>query len=136
MTDREQIETKVKALWDARLKEDVDGTLKDVADDAVFEINARGTGVPGLSAPVVGKPAIGEALRELFAMWDFKDWRTVDFLIDGEAAMVRWSAKVVCTPTGKSDTFDCYDLIKFRDGKIVDYRQATDTAMLMRLSAA
>lgn len=136
MTDRMHIETKVKALWDARLKEDVEGTLKDVAEDAVFEINARGTGVPGLSAPVVGKAAIAEALRELFAAWDFKDWRTVDFLIDGEAALVRWSARVVCTPTGKSDTIDCYDLIKFRDGKIVDYRQSTDSAMLMKLSAA
>lgn len=136
MTDRDQIETKIRALWAARLKEDVAGTLKDVADDAVFEINARGTGVPGLSAPVVGKPAIGEALHQLFVTWDFKDWKALDFMVDGEKALVRWSATVMCTPTGKSDTFDCYDLIKFRDGKIVDYRQATDTAMLMKLSAA
>jgi ketosteroid isomerase-like protein len=136
MTDRDQIETKIKALWNARLKEDIDGTLRDIADDAVFEINARGTGVPGLCAPVVGKPAIREAVRELFATWDFKDWKALDFMVDGETALVRWSAKVVCTPTGKSDTFDCYDLIKFRDGKIIDYRQATDTAMLMRLATA
>jgi ketosteroid isomerase-like protein len=134
MTDRGQIETKIKALWEARLKEDVDGTLKDVADDAVFEINARGTGVPGLSAPIVGKSAIGKALRELFDTWDFKDWKALDFMVDGEHALVRWSAKVVCTPTGKSDTFDCYDLIKFKDGRIVDYRQSTDTAMMMKLS--
>jgi len=135
MTDREEIKTKVEALWDARLKEDIEGTLKNVADDAVFEVNARGTGVPVFCAPIVGKPAIREALHALFSTWDFRDWKAVDFMIDDERVLVRWSARVVCTPTGKSETFDSYDLIKFRAGKIVEYRQATDTAMLIKLSA-
>lgn len=136
MASRNQIETKLMALWDARVKEDMAGTLKDIADDAVFEINARGTGVGVLSAPIAGKPAIEEALRGIFATWDFKDWKALDLMVDGDKAMLRWSAKVVCTPTGKSDTLECYDLVRFQDGQIVDYRQSTDSAMLMKLSAA
>lgn len=131
MTSREQIKATIDALWAARRNEDLHATLKDVADDATFEINARG--VPGMGAEIRGKPAIAQALHVLFKTWDFKEWRQADFLIDGEKALVRWSAQVVCTPTGKSERFDCYDLIKFRAGKIVEYRQTTDTAMLIRL---
>lgn len=136
MANRDQIESKLMALWDARVKEDMDGTLKDIAEDAVFEINARGTGVPGLSAPIKGKAAIREALSQIFATWDFKDWKALDLMVDGDKAMLRWTAKVVCTPTARTDMLECYDLIRFHDGKIVDYRQSTDSAMLMKLSAA
>ncbi|MBX9945340.1 MAG: nuclear transport factor 2 family protein [Reyranella sp.] len=135
MTSRSHIENTIKALWAARLCEDVEATIKDFAEDGVFEMNARGIGGPGLAAPIVGKPALREALRGFYATWDFKDWRTLDLLVDGEKALVRWRAHVTCTPTGKSEVFECYDLIGFRDGKIVDYRQTTDTAMMMKLAS-
>ena len=40
MTSRAQIEETIRLLYIARVKGDLDGTLRDIADDAVFDLNA------------------------------------------------------------------------------------------------
>lgn len=134
MTSRAQIEETIKSLYVARVKGDLDGTLRDIADDAVFGLHARGTGAPQLSAPIAGKASIKAAIGALIADWQFKDWQQIDLLVDGEKAMLHWRASVTNTKSNKSEVFDVFDVIKFRDGKIVDYQQSTDTAMMMRLA--
>ncbi len=131
MTSRHKISRTIMALWKARLAEDVDETIKDFAENGMFELNAKGIGV---RRPTVGKAALRRELDTLFKTWGFKRWRKLDLLIDGEKALIRWSAKVICTPTKKTATFECYDLVKFRNGKIIEYRQTTDTAMMMSLA--
>jgi len=42
MTSRSHIEQAVRALWDARLRGDLDGMMKLLAQDAVYAMNARG----------------------------------------------------------------------------------------------
>jgi len=39
------------------------------------------------------------------------------------------------TPTNKSDEIDTFDFITFRDGKIIDFHQCTDTALVLSLAA-
>ena len=58
MTSRADIERTLRALYAAREEGDVNGVLKDVAEDAAFELNGRGTGMPGLGMVTKGKPAI------------------------------------------------------------------------------
>jgi ketosteroid isomerase-like protein len=135
MTSRNQIEDTLRTLWAARLQGDLEGTLKGVAEDAAFSLNARGTGEKSLSERSTGKAAIRPVLRQLIENWRFDDWKQVALLIDGKKALLHWTARVTCVPTGKSENFDVFDLIKFHDGKIVDYHQSTDTALLMSLAA-
>ena len=135
MTSRGQIEDMIRALWAARLRGDLEGTLKDVAEDGAFSLNARGVGEKSMSEPARGKAAIRPVLRLLIESWRFEDWKQVSLLVDGEKALLHWTAHVVCVPTGKSENFDVFDLITFRDGKIVDYHQSTDTALLASLAA-
>jgi ketosteroid isomerase-like protein len=134
MTSRAQIEETIRSLYVARVKGDLDGTLKDVADDAVFGLHARGTGAPELGAPIKGKASIKAAIEGLIADWQFKDWKQIDLLVDGEKASLHWRAQVTNTKSNKSEVFDVFDVFKFRDGKIVDFQQSTDTAMMMRLA--
>ncbi len=134
MTSRTQIEETIRSLYVARVRGDLDGTLKDMADDAVFALHARGTGAAQLSAPIVGKASIRAAIGALVADWQFKDWKQIDLLVDGEKALLHWRANVTNTKSRKSEVFDVFDVIKFRDGKIVDFQQSTDTAMMMRLA--
>jgi ketosteroid isomerase-like protein len=134
MTSRSQIEATIKSAYAARLKGDLEGTLKDFAEDCVFRLHGRGTGVPALSKPAVGKAEIRPVMRELIDMWRFDNLTQVSLLIDGEKAMLHSHARVTCIPTKKSDDFDVFDLITFRDGKIVDFRQSTDTALVMKLA--
>jgi len=117
------------------VQEDLEGTLKGVAEHAVFSLNARGTGEKSLSERSKGKAAIRPVLRQLIENWRFDDWKQISLLIDGEKALLHWTARVTCVPTGKSENFDVFDLIKFQDDKIVDYHQSTDTALLMSLAA-
>jgi ketosteroid isomerase-like protein len=135
MTSRAQIEDTIRSLWAARVRGDLEGTLKDVAENAAFSVNARGTGETSLSGRTTGKAAIRPVLRQLIENWRFDDWKQTSLLIDGEKALLHWTARVSFVPTGKSENFDVFDLITFQDDKIVDYHQSTDTALMMSLAA-
>ena len=80
-----------------------------------------------------GKPAIRQAVEGLVAAWRFDNWKSEDVVIDGEKAVVRWGADVTNTQSGKQAYLQCVDLIRFKNGKIVDYHQSTDTAMMLKL---
>jgi hypothetical protein len=57
-------------------------------------------------------------------------------LVDGEKALLHWTARVTYTPTNKSENVETFDVVTFRDGKIVDCLQSTDTALVSSLAAA
>jgi ketosteroid isomerase-like protein len=136
MTSRDQIAKILTSLYAARQKNDLEGTLKDVADTCTFTLFGRGTGIPGLGAPIAGMPSVKAAVKALIETWHFADWRQVDLVIDGEKAVLHWSARVTNTQSKKSDVLDVVDFVTFRDGKIVDFRESTDTAMMVKLAAA
>jgi len=133
MTSRTQMEQIIRSLWVARLKEDVNQTLKDFAEDGVFGLNAQA--LDASLETIKGKPAVKATLQNFFNLWQLDDWKEVDLFIDGEKAMLHWRARATFTGTKKSALFDVYDVITFRDGKIVEYRQSTDTAKMMSLAA-
>jgi ketosteroid isomerase-like protein len=116
------------------MADDVEGTIKDFADNSSFIVNAKGMDIAGLGEPSVGKPAIRQALSALVDSYRFEGWRVVTLLIDGETASLSWQARVTCLPTGKSETFDGVDIVAFKDGKITSFRQSTDTAMAKKIS--
>jgi ketosteroid isomerase-like protein len=109
--------------------------VKVVAEDAVFSLNARGTGVPAMSRDCCGKPAVREVVGQLIDTWRFDDWKETSLLVDGNRVALHWTAHVTFAPTGRSATLETVDMITFRDGRIVDFRQSTDTAMLMSLAS-
>ena len=67
--------------------------------------------------------------------WRFDDWTEVSLQVDGDKVVLHWTAHVTFIPTGKSNKFDVVDIFAFRNGKIVDLRQNTDTALVMTLVA-
>jgi ketosteroid isomerase-like protein len=134
MTSRGQIENAIRSLYSARVNGDLEGTLRDLADDFVFRFNGRGTGVELLSSPSRGKAAFRPVLRELIKHWRFEDWKECSLLVDGEKALLHWTAHVTYTPTNKSEQIDTLDVVTFRNGQIVDFLQCTDTALVMSLT--
>jgi ketosteroid isomerase-like protein len=134
MSNRADMERTIRDLWSARLKGDLEGTTRGLTEDAVFGINGRGTGVAAMSTPCCGMAEVKPVLQGLIDNFTFDDWKQLDLLIDGETAFLHWTARVTCKATGKSDDFEVFDLIRFRDGKIVEYRQCTDTALLVSVA--
>ena len=134
MTSRSDIEKTVRSVYAARVSGDLDGVMTGIADDCRFAINGAGTGVPALAAASKGKAAIKPVMKEFIDTWRFDQWKELSLLVDGEKACLHWRARITCVPTGKSEDFEVLDIITFRDGKIVDFHQATDTAMVMKLA--
>lgn len=135
MTTRAHIESTVRSIYAARVRGDLNEVLAGFADDAVFALNGRGTKVASLSTASKGKAAIRPLMRELIDTWRFDDWKELALLVDGERALLHWTARVTCLPTKKTEQFEVFDLITFRDGEIVDHRQSTDTALVMTLAS-
>ena len=135
MTNRAHMEQAIRSLYAARVRGDLDGAMKDLAEDAVFSLNGRGTGVPAMSQDCCGKTAVRESVEQLIGNWRFDDWKETSLLIDGNKMALQWTVHVTFAPTGKSATLEAVDMITFRDGKIVDFRQSTDTALLMSLAS-
>jgi ketosteroid isomerase-like protein len=134
MTSRSHIENAIRSLYAARAKGDLEGTLRDLAEDVVFTFNGRGTGVEALSAPSRSKTAFRPVLQELINHWRFDDWEECCLLVDDEKALLHWTARVTYIPTNKSENIDTLDAITFRDGKIVNFFQCTDTALVASLA--
>jgi ketosteroid isomerase-like protein len=134
MTSRTDIEKTVRSVYAARVSGDLDGVMTGIADNSRFALNGRGTGVPALAAASKGKADIRKMMKELIDTWRFDEWKELSLLVDGEKACLHWRARITCVPTGKSEDFEVLDIITFRDGKIVDFHQATDTAMVMKLA--
>lgn len=91
--------------------------------------------MPALSEATKGKAAVRAVAGDLIATWRFSDWRECSLVIEGERAAIHWKAQVTFLPNGKSETFDFFDHIAFRDGKIVAIRQNTDTAQAIAMAA-
>jgi len=134
MTSRAHIEETVRSLYAARCCGDLEGVMKGVADDAVFMLNGRGTGHPAMASAKRSKPAIRSTIKDFIDNFRFDDWKELSLLVDGDKALLHWTAKVTCVPTNKSDQFEVFDLLTFRDGKIVDFRQCTDTALVAAIA--
>jgi ketosteroid isomerase-like protein len=136
MTSKSAIEETLRSTYAARVRGDVEGTLASFADDVVFEINGRGTGMPTLASPIQGKAALRPVMQQLVENFRFSDWRVISLLVDADQAMLHWRALVTFTQNGKAAEFDVFDVVTFRDGNYAEFRQSTDTALIMSMTAS
>ena len=134
MTDRAHIEQTLRALYAARSAGDVDETLKNFAERGVFKMHARGIPVEGAGDAIVGKAAVRTAVEALIKDWRFDDWKVRTLLVDGNKAALHWQADVTNASTRKRALMHGIDLVTFENGMITNYRQAADTALMMRLA--
>ena len=135
MTSRGQMQDAIRSLYEARVRGDLDASLKDVADDALYSFNGRGTGHPAMSEAASGKQAVRAVIQQLIDAWRFDEWREQAFVADGDTAVLRWTVHATFVPSGKSADFEVVDIFRFRDGKIVEFRQSTDTALVASLAS-
>jgi ketosteroid isomerase-like protein len=132
MTPRSRIQTIVRSIWNARHRRDVEGIVGQFAGDSTFTFHGRGLNVPSMAAVHKGKDEIRRVLHEFIDTWHFDEWRELDLLIDGEKAVLHWQARAHFRPNGRSHETDVLDLFHFRDGKVIDFQEFTDTAAILR----
>jgi ketosteroid isomerase-like protein len=130
MTDSEEIREIVRSTYEARSRGDLIGTMASFADDVVYEFYGQGIGLPSMASEARGKPAVEQIIKELIDNFTFSDWQEVSFVVEGNKAALHWRANVTFTQNGRTEKFDVFDFLTFRDGKVVDFRQGTDTAKI------
>lgn len=131
---RSDAERILRELYRARSANDLGGTMKDIADNGVFQLNGKGL-FEGAGQPVKGKEAISAAVESLIKTWRFDDWKEVSLLVDGNKAMLHWQAEVTNNVTGKTAPMDGFDLVTFQNGKITNFHQSADTALMLKLAS-
>ena len=124
------------STYKARVRGDLEGTVANFADDAVFDFNGQGVGLPNMGTAVRGKPAIRLLMTEFIDAFRMSDWEEVSLVVEGDKAALHWRGTVTFTQNGRSEKFDVFDLLTFRDGKIVYFRQSTDTAKIREMLGA
>ena len=136
MTDANTIREAIRSTYRARVQGDLEGTVALFADDAVFDFNGEGVGLPNMGTAVRGKPAIRLLMTEFIDSFRMSDWEEVSLVVEGDKAALHWRVTVTFTQNGRSEKFDVFDLLTFRDGKIVYFRQSTDTAKIREMLGA
>ena len=99
----------------------------------MFDFNGEGVGLPNMGTAVRGKPAIRLLMTEFIDAFRMSDWEEVSLVVEGDKAALHWRGTVSFTQNGRSEKFDVVDLLTFRDGKIVYFRQSTDTAKIREM---
>ena len=113
MTDANTIREAIRSTYRARVRGDLDGTVALFADDAVFDFNGQGVGLPNMGTAVRGKPAIRLLMTEFIDAFRMSDWQEVSLVVEGDKAALHWERAVTFTQNGKSEKFDVFDLLAF-----------------------
>ncbi|MGE6785988.1 nuclear transport factor 2 family protein [Ensifer adhaerens] len=126
MTERNVLETRVRALYLARNGNDLDTMMAQLDPDFSFRI--VGTGRLGAMALAVNTP---ETVRGSFAAlvenWDLSEMEMIGCFADGDTIVVHRAGFVRYIPTQARKRTEIIDKFTFRDGRIVDLTEFVDT---------
>jgi ketosteroid isomerase-like protein len=135
MAEKAELETIIRDVYAARIRGDVDGILRHTDDDVAFSIAgcAASSAIP---CAVRGRQALRDVMGQLISAFEFRNGQVMDMLIEGDRAVVHWRVQVRASPSGEAAETELVDLVAFRDGKILSFRQFADTALASRLLAS
>lgn len=133
MENVEELKARVRRAYLARAAGDVDGVLDGFTEDASLLVNAAGVGATAMEQRLSGRPALRAAVENFVENFRFDDFTELALIVEGDRGACHWRANVVCKPTGRSAVLDAVDMMTFRDGRISDLLQNTDTATLKSL---
>ena len=126
----------VQNAYAAFLRGDVEGVLA-LVDDNVDWHGVKGTeGVAPHSGPRKGRAAVQEFFRQVAESTEFTRFEPREFIAQGDQVAVvgEYSARV--KGTGRSIASDWVMVFTLRDGRVVRFREWTDSAQLVRAYGA
>jgi ketosteroid isomerase-like protein len=135
MNERAAIEALLREAYAARVRGDVDATVRHFAEDAVFSL-AGEKGASPIAMRCTNCEALRTALAGLIGAFEFRDHQIVSLIVEGPRAAVHTRVRVRATATGEEVTTEIVDLVTVRDGKIASFLESCDTALAAKLTAA
>ena len=132
MSDRTEIEGLVRALYAARVGNDIATVDRLFADDAEFEILGRNPA----AVRTTGRRNIVAAAEALMKSFVMDDLAIVALLIDGNRAAVHWRVTVKSAASRNPVPTDMIDIVTIENGKIVSLTEICDSALAIQLAGA
>src|SRR5262245_28766651 len=127
----------VAKLRDAYLQwhESKGGSVKSwldlMTDDVRVYSLAAGASGAEFTAAVTSKKDLGRYFEGLLGDWEMINYKTVEFIAEGDRIAVRGSTAWRNRKTGRVVDTPKADFWTFRDGKIVEFHEFYDTAALI-----
>jgi ketosteroid isomerase-like protein len=136
--DRADIESLIRTSYASRGKGDAGAALACFHPQASFHL-AGPESIAPMTKRLTGHAELGDAFKTMFAAWDWSQFPIESILIDGERVVVHCRGTLKFTPTGKTLETQIIDLIRVKDGLIVDFVEFCDTlsaAQVMGMATA
>jgi ketosteroid isomerase-like protein len=132
MTDRAKMEQTLRAAYAARQRGDIDGIVQHFGPEPVFHMAGAAHASP-VAMRIEGAAPFRAAMQQMITVFAMEDYDIRTILIDGDRAAVQWHATFRSTVTNDRLETDLFDLVTFKDGRIVSFMQFCDTAAAARL---
>jgi ketosteroid isomerase-like protein len=123
--DREQIEQRIRLLFEKWARGDIEGMVGYLAPDVVFPSNGFWTGVP---APLRSREQVAKTLRRLGGALENIVSVLHEIVIDGDRVVVHRTAVGRRRDNGRRYQCDFIDFFRFRDGLVVEFSEYPDAA--------
>lgn len=124
--DTEATRSIVRQLYDAYIKGDAERFASFLDDNLDWVIHAP-IEVFAFAGPRKGKVAVLEALAGIADDYELKKYEPQLFLVDGDRAAVMSEVGFVQRSSGRMLRFRIADFLRLRNGKVVEFREFTDT---------
>lgn len=120
--------------WNESEGTSIDHWLGIMADDVCFE--SLGNGEPGMefTCPRSSKAAVEEYLHGLTTQLKMIHYTVNEYIAKGDRVVAIGTTKWVNKATGREFETPKVDIVRFRDGKIVDFLEMYDTAKVLEVS--
>ncbi len=123
--DRDQIERRIRLIFDKWAQGDIDAIVEYLAPDVAFPSNGFWTGV---AAPIHGRQNVAAVLRKNADALENIVSVLHEIAIDGDRAVVHRTAVGRRRDTGRRYQCDFIDFFRFRDGLVVEFSEYPDAA--------
>ncbi len=126
---RLQLEETVRSLYRARYEGLADEYLEYFAPDARVSVHGNPALNPGAGMRI-GHDSIRRLLADLHRMNRYLSYHIDDIVVDGDIIAVHWRAELAFLDSGKGGEFEVIDLMRLRDGLIVELHHYYDTGSM------
>jgi ketosteroid isomerase-like protein len=129
MGNRETMLELIRRAYAARGTGDLEGLMAAFHPEAVFTLVGDQKALE-VAGSVHGYRGVRETLRGFIATFHFVERQILSELVEQDRAAVRSRLVVRHNPTNTTRTTEVLDLLKFRDGKIIELIEFADTALI------
>jgi ketosteroid isomerase-like protein len=129
MTDRKAIQNLIEKAYEARRVGDVEGIVSIFHPNGVFQLAGSKTTTQAVGI-TTGHDDLRKTMTGLIQAFEFVHRDILTFLIDGDQAAVHSRVQIRVTLKNQMVTTDILDVWKFEDGKVMEFVEFVDTALL------